>query len=93
MSIPASIYLLPPDVLVSGNGSQQNIYLLSPKSMQFGMVQQTYPFCERIGEGQYCLFSLNEDSKIISIDSVQYFIIPDQSIFLIEAPATVIPPP
>ena len=92
MSIPASIYLLPPDVLVSGNGSQQNIYLLS-KNMQFGLVQQTYPFCERIGEGQYCLFSLNEDSKIISIDSVQYFIIPDQSIFLIEAPATVIPPP
>lgn len=92
MSIPASIYLLPPDVLVSGNGSQQNIYLLS-KNMQFGLVQQTYPFCERIGEGQYCLFSLNEDSKIINIDSVQYFIIPDQSIFLIEAPATVIPPP
>jgi len=92
MSIPPSIYLLPPDVLVSGNGSQQNIYLLS-KNMQFGLVQQTYPFCERIGEGQYCLFSLNEDSKIISIDSVQYFIIPDQSIFLIEAPATVIPPP
>lgn len=92
MSIPASIYLLPPDVLVSGNGSQQNIYLLS-KNMQFGLVQQTYPFCERIGEGQYCLFSLNEDSKIISIESVQYFIIPDQSIFLIEAPATVIPPP
>ena len=91
MSIPATIYLLPPDVLVSGNGSQQNIYLLSG-NMQFGLVEQTYPYCDRISEGQYCLFSL-DDSRKIQIANTQYFVIPDQSIFLIEAPATEMPPP
>ena len=91
MALSIDIDLLPPMVVLTANASQQGIEFPPESKIKFGLVQQTNPYCTRVGEGQYCMFIINA-AEVFTItgDTTQYFMVREADIISLESEA---PPP
>lgn len=88
MAVSNNITLINPGVLVYGTMSIQGISEpdLKHPVMQFGLVSQVYPLCETVNVGQNIMF-VKDGASIVTYSNTNYFLVPEQNIKLIEAPA------
>lgn len=82
MALSITLNILYPYIIISGGGSLNGIET-SNNDLQFGIVEQTFPFCNLVEEGSYILFNIT-NSKIININGSQYFIVDQKNIYFIE---------
>jgi co-chaperonin GroES (HSP10) len=82
--LPITIYLTPPYIAVSQTSVGYSIELGNNTNLTFGIIEQINYSTSRYAVGETILYPANAGDKIIFINEVQYSLINEDEIILVE---------